>query len=127
MDKLKQLNELFHSEKSESVEINWGDQHYMPLLYSIEMEIKNVYGENPKLTDSSVILALERLSLKPETVNDDIIVKAINRSLRLQLSMTDYSRTDVKRAIRKILKSAKRHNELEGLRGYLNFIVEYVQ
>jgi hypothetical protein len=44
----------------------------------------------------------------------------------MQLSTHDYSRDEVRRGIRKILESAKRHNDLEGRRGYLDFILEYV-
>jgi hypothetical protein len=124
--KLKQLNELFSPEKSETVDIRWEDPQYMTLLYSIESAVKRIYEDNPELTDSSVILALESLALKPENVNNDVIVKAINRELRLQLSMSDYSRNEVKRAIRKILNSARRHNKVGGIRGYLDFIFEHV-
>lgn len=124
--RLKPLNELFSPEGTENIEINWEDKDYMTLLYTIEKTILNVYKENPELTDSSVILALENLALKPEFNNNDIVVKAINHDLRLQLSMSDYSRSDVKKAIRKILNSAKRYNKFEGMRGYLNFILEHI-
>lgn len=124
--RLKPLNELFSPESTDDIEINWEDKNYMTLLYTIEKAILNVYKKNPELTDSSVILALEHLALKPEFNNNDIVVKAIHYDLRLQLSMSDYSRVAVKKAIRKILNLAKRHNKLEGMRGYLNFILEHI-
>lgn len=55
--KLKQLDELFSTGEDETQEINWEDQHYMPLLYCIERAIKNTYKGSPELTDSSVIFA----------------------------------------------------------------------
>ncbi|MEW6571456.1 MAG: hypothetical protein AB1390_09820 [Nitrospirota bacterium] len=117
---------LFTPKKSETVDIRWEDPQYMTLLYSIESAVKRICEDNPELTDSSVILALESLALKPENVNNDVIVKAINLELRLQLSMSDYSRNEVKRAIRKILNSARKHNKAGGIRGYLDFIFEHV-
>lgn len=122
--KLKPLNELFSPESSENKEINRNLSYYMPLLYSIERAIQNIYLDNPELTDSSIILALENLALKPEMMSNDSVLKAINIELRLQLSVSDYSRNEVKKAIRKILNSAIRHNKVGGMRGYLNFISE---
>ncbi|MCF6149423.1 MAG: hypothetical protein E3K37_12280 [Candidatus Kuenenia sp.] len=126
--KLRPLNELFSQGNGMAVEINWKDEHYIQLLYTIERAIKKVYEENHyRLTDSDVILALETLAMKPEKVNNNSILKAINQELRLQLSMNDYSRHEVKMSIRKILNSAKRHNKQGGLRGYVNFILAYIQ
>jgi hypothetical protein len=124
--KLKPLNELFLQKDDKLAEINWEDHHYLTLLYTIERAIKRIYKANYTLTDSDVIPALETLAMKPETVSKNSIVKAVDQELRLQLSMIFYSRHEVKMAIRKVLNSAKWHNKQGGLRGYLDFIMEYV-
>jgi hypothetical protein len=72
------------------------------------------------------MLALDKLAIKPETVSADPVIKRINRDLRMLLSMNDYSRHEVKMAVRKILASVKRHRAAAGTRGYLDFIMEYV-
>lgn len=64
--------------------------------------------------------------MKPEAVSNDALARAIQNSLRLLLSTEDYSRYEVKWAVRKILGSVKRHRAAGGIRGYLDFIMEYV-
>lgn len=124
--KLKPLHELFSQASDKITEINWEDRHYLSLLYTIERAIKRLYKANYTLTDSDIIPSLETLAMKPETVSKNIIVIAINQELRVLLSMYPYTRQEVKMAIRKVLNSAKRHNKQGGLRGYLDFIMEYV-
>ncbi|MDZ7291327.1 MAG: hypothetical protein ONB44_18095 [candidate division KSB1 bacterium] len=120
--KLKPLSELYSFEKSDTPE----KDRQLDLLYAIEGPIKRYYMDHPELTDAIVILALEKLAVKPEITDGDALVTRISNELRLKLSASNYSRDEVRRAIRKILESAKRHNEREGRRGYLEFIVEYV-
>jgi len=124
--KLKPLPELFSGGKSGMATISWKDGNSLNLLHAIESAIKNVYLADPELTDSSVMLSLDKLSMKPETVSPDAVIRAINLQLRLALSTGDFSRDEVKAAVRKILASVKRHKAIAGIRGYLNFIVEYV-
>ena len=123
--RLKPLAELFYSGASPS-EMKWEDPRYLSLLYAIEGAIKRVYTKNPELTDSSVMLALDRFAMKPEAVSNDAVLREITCQLRLTLSMEDYSRDEVRKAARKILSSVKRHNAIAGIRGYLDFIKEYV-
>jgi hypothetical protein len=125
--KLKPLNELFSQKNSKITEISWEDRYYLNLLYAIERAIKRICESTQyRITDSDVISVLETLAMKPETVNNNFVLKEINQGLRLKLSMNDYSRHEVKMAIRKILNSAKSHNKQGGLRGYLGFILKYV-
>ncbi|MDN3514227.1 MAG: hypothetical protein NG747_07490 [Candidatus Brocadia sp.] len=125
--KLKQLNELFSTENDKVTVIDWKDQHYMLLLYTIEQAVKKVYEEDyARLTDADIIPVLKTLAVKPESVSKNIISKSINQKLRFQLSIKNYSRQEVKMAIRKILTSAERLNKQGGLRGYLDFILEHV-
>ncbi len=120
--KLKPLSELYSYEKSGISE----KDRQLELLYAIEGPIKRYYETHSELTDGIVILALEKLAVKPEIVSDDPFVRRLINELQLKLSGSNYSRDEVRRGIRKILESAKRHNQREGRRGYLDFILEYV-
>jgi hypothetical protein len=120
------LQELFTPGRSGSAVIKWDEPRYLNLLHAIESSIKRLYIEDAELTDVSVLLALDKLAIKPETWANDAVIRRINRDLRMMLSMSDYSRDEVKSAVRKILVSVKRHNSLAGARGYLDFIMEHV-
>lgn len=124
--KLKPLPELFSVGKSGMPTISWKDDKYLDLLHAIESAIKNVYLADPELTDSSVMLSLDKLSMNPEAVSADAVIRAINQQLRLTLSTGNFSRDEVKAAVRKILASVKRHKATAGIQGYLDFIMEYV-
>ena len=56
----------------------------------------------------------------------DALRRRLQLALRLLLSLNDYSRQEVKTALRTIARSVARHKSLEGRRGYLTFIHEYV-
>ena len=124
--RLKPLQELFSSETAASAVMKWDDPRHLQLLYTIEGAIKRVYLKDSELTDSSVMLALDQLSIKPETTSNDAVIRRIQQELRTALSMEDYSRDEVRKAARKILASVKRHKAAAGMRGYLDFIMEHV-
>jgi len=104
----------------------WDDPRYLSLLHAIEGAIKRTYMVNPELTDSDVMIALDQISMKPEITLNNKVIKQINQELRVALSMDDYSRDEVRKAMRKILSSVKRHKAAAGIRGYLEFISEHV-
>ncbi|RKX70289.1 hypothetical protein DRP53_05575, partial [candidate division WOR-3 bacterium] len=89
-------------------EIDWEDDYYLTLLMTIEEEIVGVDNKFPDLDDYAVIFALEKMANNPEIRSDDPVVKAIQMGLRILLSLSDYSRYEVKRTIRKVLYSAKK-------------------
>ncbi len=124
--RLKPLVELFSSGGADPTVMNWEDPRYLSLLYAIEGAIKRVYTDDPELTDSSVMLALDQLAMKPEAASRDAVVREITRQLRVSLSMDDYSRDEVRKAARKVLASVKRHKAAAGIRGYLDFIRAHV-
>lgn len=124
---LKELPELYSPEESLNFDdINWDDDYYISLLNTIEGTIRYIDDSNTGLTDTKVILSLEELVSRPEIKSNDKIVKEINQRLRLQLSFSDYTRNEVRRALRKVLKSVKRHNQTGGIRGYLDFIMQFI-
>ncbi len=57
----------------------------------------------------------------------DVLAARIQLSLRLTLSLNDYSRQDVRHALRKVAKSVARHTRLAGPRGYLTFLRRQLQ
>jgi hypothetical protein len=123
---LKPLSDLYAPEKSGPISVKLGDSRYFQFLYAIEGSIKRLYQDMPELTDSSVILILEKMSAKPEFVGNDPISRTIHQNLRFQRSVSNYSRTEARQSIRQILKSAKRHKGISGIRGYLDFILKHV-
>lgn len=60
--RLKPLQELFSPAKADRVSINTDDPRHLQLLHAIEGEIKRRYEKDRELTDSSVMLALDRLA-----------------------------------------------------------------
>jgi hypothetical protein len=120
--KLKPLKALYGVGLGPSVITS--DEAYMPLLFSIEEEIVRFDEKCEPLTDAAVALALKGLSMNPEQSLADPLAKSIQISLRLSLSLNNYSRQEVRQAIRKIEKSVARHND--GSRGYLEFIHEHL-
>ena len=99
---------------------------FMPLMLRIEEDIAAAYQNRPSLTDGQTLLALKQLALGPEAdVSSDPLAIRIQGGLRLVLSMNNYSRQDVKMALKKIAKSVERHTRSDGVRGYLTFIVKY--
>ena len=119
---LKPLPELFgkgHGVSSPEPQ----DERFMPLLLRIEESIVEHYEQDPDLTDGRVSLALSRLILQPgREPGDDALCWHLQLDLRLLLSLNDYSRQEVRWALRKIDKSVRRHSRADGRRGYLEFI-----
>jgi hypothetical protein len=120
---LKPMNQLF----GQGSGLDCLDDQFLPLLMTIEEAIVLHDGTTDGLTDGQVALALRSLAMNPEAdVPGDPLARCINRALRLFLSFNDYSRQEVKLAIRKILKSVQWHNKESGVRGYLSFIGEHI-
>jgi len=122
---LKPLSELYGSGMGGTLDPE--TKQFMPLFIAIEQAIADYSRNDPSLTDAGVSLALDRMSMKPECeVPDGDLVWSLQLDLRLLLSAMNYSRQEVRGAIRKIAKSVERHTRVDGSRGYLSFIVNYV-
>jgi hypothetical protein len=98
------------------------DDELMPVLMAIEEEITRCYEDQPSLTDGAVVVALKQLSMNPDSVPTDPLARRIQLKLRLTLSLNDFSRQDVRRSVRQVLRSVERHSRAEGRRGYLEFM-----
>ena len=119
---LRPFGELYSEQESRKNT----EEEMMSLLYRIERTIKEYDTENHGLIDSSVIPALEQLSMKPETPVQNDLLRYITDNLRMFMSRHDYSRSELRQSINRVLRSARRHNKVDGTRGYLDFIIEHV-
>jgi hypothetical protein len=96
---------------------------FRPLFMCIEEEIVKCDGMDRRLTDAAATLALSRLSMNPDgPCDDDLLARRIQMALRMTLSLNNYSRQEVRTAIRKVGKSVDRHSEGGRGRGYLDFV-----
>ena len=124
--RLKPLSELYGQGKSDA-SVDPQSEDYMPLFLAIEQEFVRCYRLNPSLTDGIVGLALDLLAMNPEgNVQHDSLARCIQLELRLLLSLNDYSREEVRQALRKVRKSVDRHTHRDGRRGYLDFLCDHL-
>jgi hypothetical protein len=68
---------------------------------------------------------LDQLGNEPNSPGNDPLARRVNSALRLCLSLNDYSRFEVRAALRKVRKSVERHTRLAGPTGYLDFIAGF--
>jgi hypothetical protein len=101
------------------------DPRFEPLMMAIEGEVSRVDAERPGLTDGAVMLALGPLAMSPESAQADPLAQRVQLALRLSLSISSYSRQEVRQALRHVVRSVERHTKLAGRRGYLEFIRNY--
>ena len=125
---VKPLNELYGKGPGGDA-VDPEDEEYMPLFLAIEGEIVRCDRASSRgMRDATVSVALSSLAMSPETtVGLSHLAMQIQLSLRMSLSLNDYSRQDVKQAIRRVLRSVERHSKAAGQRGYLDFIRQYVK
>ena len=102
------------------------DKMFEPLLMAIEQVFVDRSAVEPKLTDAAVGFALDRLCMSPDAAPGDPLAVYVQLSLRLALSLGDYSRQDVRLALRKVRQSVARHTKVDGPMGYLTFIREFM-
>ena len=119
---LKPLAELYGPGSGKTVDAQ--NDIFMSLFLSIEEEIVRFDSNEELLSDGRVALVLNGLSLNPEAPATDALAQQIQAALRLNLSINDYSRQEVRQALRKIEKSVARHAGAHG-RGYIDFIHKF--
>lgn len=101
------------------------DERFMPLMKAIEEEIVRFDDAQPRFTDGGVSVALASLAMSPESSQTDPLAGRVQAALRLALSLNDYSRQEVRQAMRHVTRSVARHTRLAGPRGYLDFISRF--
>jgi hypothetical protein len=129
---LRPLSELYGVGLNREA-LNPQDEAYRPLLQGIESEIvshdNDCDEDGEELTDNLVLVELKTLANDLERTfgPDHAIAHRVQTALRIVLSLHDYSRRDVRQALRCVCKSIELHTRQGGLRGYLDFIGEYVE
>ena len=93
----------------------------MTLEYALA---KEDHQSGHKLLDSEAIEILERLSMKPEPELQGLGA-ILQGWLRLELSLQDYSRAELRQALRRCLRSAQREHK-KGPREYLGLIHHHI-
>jgi len=122
---LKPLAELYGPGRNADVDPE--SDAFMPLFMAIEGAIVKEWRFAPALTDAQVASTLDRLGLKPESApGADELAASLLLELRLLLSLNNYSRQEVRTAIRRVSRSVARHTQVGGPRGYLEFIRKYI-
>jgi hypothetical protein len=105
--------------------VEFDDQRFLAVLMAIEEAIFDADRRTNRLTDSAVLIALDRLCMTPDApVTNDPVADLIQFSLRVTLSLNDFSRQDVRQCLRKVKQSCARHSKTGGVRGYVDFIHE---
>jgi hypothetical protein len=123
---LKSLDQLYGQGTGLS-SLETKNEIWAPLLTAIESELSRLGADDPQLGDGDVLLGLKALSMNPSAdCADNDLAGLVQVALRLCLSLNDYSRQDVKMAIRKVIQSVQRHSRDAGRRGYLDFIQQYM-
>ncbi len=122
---LKPLPELYGQGRGGDASVDAKDPHYQPLLRAIEEEIVLFHASNAWLTDGAVAIALGSLAMGLEAEQTDPLARRVQAALRLALSLGDYSRQEVRQALRYVNRSVDRHKKAQGPRGYLQFIRQF--
>lgn len=102
------------------------EDEYLGMLLTIDGAIASFYRENPKLKDIDVIKALKNLK---KDLTKEYPAGCLEDQIRMRIhviaSYKGYTKKEVQICLARILKSVKLHRRTEGVRGYLNFIIDY--
>ena len=123
---LKPLPELYKkNDDTVTKAVDIAEKEFMPLLMRIEETIIEFDKQTQWLTDAQVALGLQALSMSPDQPQTEPLAKSIQHELRILLSVNEYSRQEVRQALRKITKSVARHEN--GQRGYIKFVQQFLK
>ena len=101
------------------------EEEYMGLLLAIEGAIASFYRENTKIKDIDVINALKNLKRGlTKEYPDGCLEDMIQIRIRAILSYKRQTKREVQICLAYVLKSVKVHRRVDGIRGYLNFIID---
>ncbi len=121
---LKPLSQLYGPGRRYS-SFDYKSETYVPLFLCIEECVLRHRRQQPELTDGDVMLSLDLLACAPEAdVTSHVLARRMQLELRMLLSLNDYNRDEVRQVVRRLRKSVKLHNDLNGRYGYLDFIEE---
>ncbi|GEM_PF-3277428 len=102
------------------------EDKYLGILLTIEGAIAGFYREDPKLKDIDVIKALKNLK---KGLTKEYPAGCLEDQIQIRIcaiaSYKSQTKKEVQICLAYILKSVKLHRRVDGIRGYLNFIVDY--
>ena len=102
------------------------EDEYKGILLTIEGAIAGFYREDPKLKDIDVIKALKNLK---KGLTKEYPAGCLEDQIQIRIcaiaSYKSQTKKEVQICLAYILKSVKLHRRVDGVRGYLNFIIGY--
>ena len=130
----KDMNTLFDKDLGGNIVITGNEDEYSGLLSAIESTISGHYRENTDLKDRDVLAALKNLRRdlagKYSPARYPLEHRVQDNICMVLLTKSEYgmrrSKREVKACINHVLSSVKRHHKIDGVRGYLDFILEYI-
>lgn len=102
------------------------EEEYTDMLFAIEGAIADYYRENPKTKDIDVINALKNIKKGlTKEYNDGCLEDMIQMRIHVVLGFKRRTKKEVLLCLAYVSKSVKLHRRTDGVRGYLNFIIDY--
>ncbi len=102
------------------------EDEYLGMLHTIDSAIVGFYREYPKLKDIDVIKALKNLK---KDLTKEYPAGCLEDHIQIRIcaiaSYKSQTKKEVRICLAYILKSVKLHRRVDGVRGYLNFIIDY--
>ena len=102
------------------------EDEYVGILHTIEGAIASFYREDPKLKDIDVIKALKNLK---KGLTKEYPAGCLEDRIQIRIcaiaSYKSQTKKELQICLAHILKSVKLHRRVDGVRGYLNFIIDY--
>ncbi|HIE31565.1 MAG TPA: hypothetical protein EYP67_04170 [Methanosarcinales archaeon] len=103
------------------------EEEYTDTLFAIEGAIADYYRENPKIKDIDVINALKNIKKDlTKEYRDGCLEDMIQMRIHLALGFKRRTKKEVLLCLAYVSKSVKLHRRIDGVRGYLNFIIDYI-
>lgn len=103
------------------------EDEYLDMLLTIEGAIASFYREDSTLKDGDVIKALKNLK---KGLTKEYPAGCLEDQIQMRIcviaSYKSHTKKEVRICLAHILKSVRSHRRVDGIRGYLNFIADYI-
>ena len=104
------------------------DKRYQPLFEAIERAIlKHCLSVHPMPTGGGIELAMNELARNPDRYPSDPLPQAVVQGLASFLPTADFSRMEVRTALRTVVRSIARNTRDGGPNGYIGFIRGFIK
>lgn len=104
------------------------EDEYLPLLMAIEGEIKKAYASNPRMRDIDAIRAVQEAKrlLKSRGSKTSSLAVSMVEAIQLVAKLNGYTLEETRMCLSHIATSIRTHRRVDGARGYLDFITQYL-